>query len=161
VKRSLLVEGHGRPLAAVVAAANVPDDRLLAATIAALVLERPEPEPDWPQHLAIDAAYDTPTGWETTVDADYYPHIAPRRPADPPPPPDPPYPARRWVVERAHRWLVSWRAILVRWERNAENSLGLIELACALLWGRYYLQLAPARRGCARAYAIRSLTTVT
>ena len=146
MKRSLLVEGHGRPLAAVVAAANVPDDRLLKATIEALVLERPEPEPDWPQHLALDAGFDTPTGWETTVDADYYPHIAPRRPADPPPPPDPPYPARRWVVERAHRWLVSWRAILVRWERKAENYLGLIELACALLWGRYYLTLDPALR---------------
>ena len=70
MKRSLLVEGHGRPLAAVVAAANVPDDRLLKATLDALVLERPEPEPDWPQHLASDAAYDTPTGWETTVDAE-------------------------------------------------------------------------------------------
>jgi hypothetical protein len=126
----------------VVAAANVPDDRLLKATLEALVLERPEP--DWPQHLALDAGFDTPTGWETTIDADDSPHIAPRRPEDRPPPPDPPYPARRWVVERAHSWLVSWRAILVRWERKAENYLGLIELACALLWGRYYLHLAPA-----------------
>ena len=99
VKRSLLVEGHGRPLAVVVAGANVPDDRLLEATIEAMVLERPEPEPDWPQHLVLDAGYDTPTGWEATVDHDYYPHIAPRRPEDRPPPPDPPYPARRWVVE--------------------------------------------------------------
>lgn len=144
MKRSLLVEGHGHPLSVVVAGANVPDDRLLHATIEAMVLERPEPEPDWPQHLALDAGFDTPTGWETTIDADYYPHIAPRRPEDRPPPPDPPYPARRWVVERAHSWLVSWRAILVRWERKAENYLGLIELACALLWGRYYLQLVPA-----------------
>ena len=58
VKRSLLVEGHGRPLAVVVAGANVPDDRLLEATIEAMVLERPEPEPDWPQHLCLDAGYD-------------------------------------------------------------------------------------------------------
>ncbi|MCC6179171.1 MAG: hypothetical protein IT305_28010 [Chloroflexi bacterium] len=99
MKRSLLVEGHGRPLSAVVAGANVPDDQLLEETIEAMVLARPEPEPDWPQHLALDAGYDTPTGWETTVDHDYYPHIAPRRPEDRPPPPDPPYPARRWVVE--------------------------------------------------------------
>jgi len=70
VKRSRLVEGHGRPLSVVVAGANVPDDQVLKATIEAMVLERPEPEPDWPQHLALDAAFDTPTGWETTVDAD-------------------------------------------------------------------------------------------
>jgi putative transposase len=146
VKRSLLVEGHGRPLAVVIAGANVPDDQLLAATIAALVLERPEPEPDWPQHLALDAGYDTPTGWETTVDRDYYPHIAPRRPEDRPPPPDPPHPARRWVAERAHSWLTGWRGILVRWEKKPENYLGLIELACALLWFRYLLALAPGLR---------------
>ena len=73
VKRSLLVEGHGRPLSAVVAGANVRMISLLNATIEAMVLERPEPEPDWAQHLAIDAAYDTPTGWETTIDHDYVP----------------------------------------------------------------------------------------
>ena len=146
MKRSLLVEGHGRPLSVVVAGANSPDDRVLKATIEAVVLDRPEPEPDWPQHLALDAGFDTPTGWETAVDADDYPHIAPRRPEDRPPPPDPPYPARRWVVERAHRWLLSWRAILVRWEKKPENYRGLLELACALLWGRYYLTLEPRRR---------------
>ena len=142
MKRSLLVDGHGRPLAAVVAAANVPDDQLLNATIDAIVLERPEPEPDWPQHLCLDKGYDTPTGWEATVDHDYYPHSAPRRPEDRPPPTDPPYPARRWVVERAHSWLVSWRGILIRWERKPENYLGLIQLASALLWFRCYLSLA-------------------
>ena len=146
VKRSLQVEGHGRPLSVVVAGANIPDDQLLDATIEAMVLERPEPEPDWEQHLALDAGFDTPTGWETCIDHDYYPHIALRRPEDRPPPPDPPYPARRWVVERAHSWLASWRGILVRWEKKPENYLAVIELACALLWFRYYLTLAPGLR---------------
>ena len=116
VKRSLLVEGHGRPLAVVVAGANVPDDRLLEATIEAMVLERPEPEPDWEQHLALDAGYDTPTGWETCIDHDYSPHIAPRRPNDRLPSAGPRHPPRRWLVERAHSWLTGWRGILVRWE---------------------------------------------
>jgi putative transposase len=143
VKRSLLVEGHGRPLSVVVAGATVPDDQLLHAPIAAMGLERPEPEPDCEQHLALDAGYDTPTGWATTVDHDYSPHIAPRRPENRPPPSDPPDPARRWLVERAHSWLVGWRGILVRWEQKPENYLGLIHLACALLWFRYLLTLAP------------------
>jgi len=143
VKRSLLVEGHGYPLAVVVAAANRPDDQLLNATIEAMVPERPEPEPDWPQHLCLDAGYDTPTGWEATIDLDYYPHIALRRPEERLPPPDPLPPARRWVVERAHSWLTRWRGILVRWEKKPENYLGLLQLACALLWFRAYFALAP------------------
>jgi putative transposase len=143
VKRSLLVEADGGPLAAVVAAANVPDDRLLEATINAIVLERPEPEPDWPQHLSLDAGFDTPTGWDTCIDQEYYPHIAPRRPTDRPALHERPHRPRRWPVERTHSWLVSWRGILVRWEKKVENYLGLIHLACALLWFRRYLRLAP------------------
>ena len=150
MKRSLLVEADGGPLAAVVAGANVPDDRLLEATIDAIVLERPEPEPDWPQHLCLDAGYDTPTGWGTCIERDYYPHIVPRRPDDRPPPADPPHPARRWPVERTHSWLMSWRAILIRWEKKVENYLGLIQLASALLWFRRLLRLAPRLRSSSR-----------
>jgi hypothetical protein len=39
VKRSLLVEADGGPLAVVVAGANVRDDKLLAATLDAIVVE--------------------------------------------------------------------------------------------------------------------------
>src|SRR3712207_639395 len=68
VKRSLLVEKDGGPLAIVVAGANVPDAKLLARTIEAIVLERPEPEPDYPQHLCLDKAYDNDDGWGACVD---------------------------------------------------------------------------------------------
>ena len=62
VKRSLLVEQDDGPLAVVIAGANVPDAQLLAATIDAVVVERPEPEPDWPQHLCLDKGYRTRLG---------------------------------------------------------------------------------------------------
>src|ERR687897_1909470 len=68
VKRSLLVEKDGGPLAVVVAGANVPDAQLLAATIEAVVLDRPEPEPDFPQHLCLDKGYDNATGWGVIID---------------------------------------------------------------------------------------------
>jgi hypothetical protein len=42
VKRSILVEKDGGPLSIVIAGANVPDAQLLAATIDAVVVERPE-----------------------------------------------------------------------------------------------------------------------
>ena len=43
---------------------------------------------------------------------------------------------RRWVVERTASWLNRCRAILIRWDKKAQNYLGMIQLACALLWYR-------------------------
>jgi putative transposase len=140
VKRSLRVEGDGGPLAVVVAGANVPDAKLLDATIRAVVLERPGPEPDHPQHLCLDKGYDNEDGWGACVDHDYDPHIALIR--DPRPPRPKRHPARRWVVERTIAWLHQCRGILIRWEKTAENYLGLLKLACALLWFRRYHRLS-------------------
>ena len=45
-------------------------------------------------------------------------------------------PARRWVVERTLSWLSRCRGLLVRYDKRASNFLGLLQLACALLWYR-------------------------
>jgi hypothetical protein len=42
-----------------VAGANVPDFKLLAATLEAIVIERPEPSEESPQHLCLDKGYVT------------------------------------------------------------------------------------------------------
>ncbi len=39
--------------------------------------------------------------------------------------------ARRWVVERTHRWMNRFRWALIRWDKKGENSLALLSLACA------------------------------
>lgn len=142
VKRSVLVEGHGLPLAAVIAGANVPDAPLLDATLRAVVLERPPVEPGWEQHLLLDKGYDNETGYGACVDHDYVPHIAlirderstTRRTAGAQP--------RRWVVERVFAWLNGCRAILVRWDRRDDLYLGLIKLASILLWYRHLHRLS-------------------
>ena len=43
---------------------------------------------------------------------------------------------RRWVVERSFAWLSKCRGILVRYEKKDGNCLGLIQMACGLLWYR-------------------------
>jgi hypothetical protein len=58
VKRSLLVESDGGPLAVVIAGANVPDFKLLEATLDAIVVERPQPSESAPQNLCLDKGYD-------------------------------------------------------------------------------------------------------
>jgi putative transposase len=136
VKRSVLVDQHGGLLAVVVAGANAHDQRLLAATLDALVLPRPRPTPAAPQHLCLDKGYDNEDGWGACVDHNYEPHIAlirDERPAAPKP-----HRPRRWVVERTLAWLSKCRAILIRWDKKAENYLGLLKLGCALLWFRRY-----------------------
>jgi len=75
VKRSLLVEADGGPLAVVIAEANRHDTKLLAATLEAIVVERPAPTPEAPQHLCLDKGYDNPTGHTTVAHFGYIPHI--------------------------------------------------------------------------------------
>jgi putative transposase len=144
VKRSLLVEAEGGPLAVVLAGANVPDAQLLAATIEAVVLERPPVQAGWSeQHLCLDKGYDNPTGWRVCLAHGYVPHIA--RIHDERPPRPKRHKARRWVVERTLGWLSKCRAVLIRWDKKASNYLGLLKLACALLWFRRYYRLAGLR----------------
>jgi putative transposase len=136
VKRSLVVEADGGPLGLAIAGANVHDTKLLAETLEAIVVERPEPTAEAPQHLCWDKGYENPTGHHAAVEHHYTPHIRRigeekfdehRRKR---------HPARRWVVERTLAWLSKCRALLVRYDKHASNFLGLLQLACALLWLR-------------------------
>ncbi len=138
----MLTEADGGPLAAVVAGANVHDCKLLAATLEAVVVERPEPTPEEPQHLCLDKGYDNPTGRAAAAAHGHTPHIrrigeekldAHKRKR---------HKARRWVVERTLAWLSKCRGLLVRYEKKACNHLALIQLACALLWYRRLHRLA-------------------
>lgn len=145
MKRSLLVEGDGGPLAVVVAGANVHDTKLLAATLNAIVVERPQPTPAAPQHLCLDKGYDNPSGRQAAAQQGYVPHI--RRIGEEKVDEDgnKRYPARRWVVERTLAWLSKCRALLIRYDKKARNYLGLLKLACALLWYRRHQRLSLLR----------------
>lgn len=141
-KKSVLVEAAGGPLAVVIAPANRHDTKLLGPTLAAIVVERPVPSEEQPQHLCLDKGYDNPSGTTAVAEHGYIGHIrrigeekwdehGEKR-----------YPARRWVVERTLAWLSKCRALLVRYDKKSCNYLALLQLACALLWLRRWLRLA-------------------
>jgi len=134
-KKSLVTDGDGGPLGVVIAGANVVEQKLLKATIEAIVVERPDPE-EVDQNLCLDKAYDNPAGEGAARAAGYIPHI--RRIGEESKPCDRSagHKPRRWVVERTFAWLSKCRGILVRYEKKAINYLGLIQLACGLLWYR-------------------------
>jgi putative transposase len=144
-KRSLLVDEQGGPPGLVIDGANRHDTKLLRATIEAVVVERPEPTAERPQHLCLDKAYDNPTGRGTVAATGYTGHIrrigeekvaaAERDPGRKP---------RRWVVERTLAWLSKCRAILVRYDKHDFNYLGLVQLACGLFWYRRLHRLGAA-----------------
>jgi putative transposase len=135
-KISLVVEAGGGPLGAVISGANVHDCKLLAATIGAIVVDRPEATADAPQHLCLDKGYDNPTGREAAASGGHAPHIRrigeERRACDA----GAGHKPRRWVVERTFGWLCKCRAILVRYDFHDVNYLGLIQFACATYWHR-------------------------
>jgi putative transposase len=145
-KRSLVVDEQGGPLGAVIAGANRHDTKLLRATIEAIVVARPAPTPERPQHLCLDKAYDNPTGHEAVAALGYTGHIrrigeekvAARQC-------EPAHKPRRWVVERTLAWLSKCRALLVRYDKHDFNYLGLVQLACGLLWYRRLHRLGAAQ----------------
>jgi putative transposase len=143
-----VVDGDGGPLGVVIAGANVVEQKLLAETIEAIVVERPDPT-DEEQDLCLDKGYDNPNGREAAKAGGYVPHI--RRIGEEAKKCDRSagHKPRRWVVERAFAWLSKCRGILIRWDKKDRNYLGLIQMACGLLWYRRLFRLGrcDANRG--------------
>ncbi len=132
----MLTEADGGPLAVVLAPANRHDSRLLQDILEAVVVDPPNPVAGPAQHLCLDKAFVGAACDATARVFGYEPHVRQigeekrdrrgRRTRK----------ARRWVVERTIAWLNRCRSLLTRWDKKAENYLGLIQLACALLWYR-------------------------
>jgi putative transposase len=128
-------DGEGGPLGVTIAGANVVEQKLLRETIEAIVVERPDPD-EVEQNLCLDKGHDNPRGREAAAEGGYVAHI--RRIGEEPRKCDLSrgHKPRRWVVERTFAWLSKCRAILIRYDKKDGNYLGLIQLACGLLWYR-------------------------
>lgn len=141
MKTSVLVDRDGRPLAVVIAPANVPDYQLMAGTLDAIVPLRPLPAAGTPHELYGDRGYDYSACDTAAAVRGYTTRIGPKgggwmRVGVPPPSPPPQYRRRRWIVERTLAWLSKCRALLVRYEKKAANYLGFVRVTCILLWYR-------------------------
>jgi putative transposase len=129
VKRHIVTDGRGVPLAAEITAANVHDKRAAVSTVDAIVM-RAARGPRRPKNLCLDKGYDFDDVEREIRSRGIRPHIRRRgeehrgcRRGR----------ARRWVVERTNAWHNRFRALLIRWERKGTNYLGLLHLACAMI----------------------------
>lgn len=131
----LLVDARGVPLSLIVTAANRHDVTELAATLDAIVGQRPPVRPRQRQHLCADAGFVGAAAQQQMLDRHYTPHVRPRgvarkqcaaakR-------------ARRWVVEVAHSWFTRFRKLLVRYEKLHRSYQALSMLAAAIITLRH------------------------
>ena len=129
--RRVLTDGQGIPLAVVVAGANRHDMKLLATTLEAVVIERPEPTDETPQHVCADKGDDDAECREEAARQEYIAHLRSRGEERQETQAIPGYRARRWVVAVCHAWFNRFRKILVRFEKTLATYLALLQLACA------------------------------
>ena len=130
MKRPVLADARGIPLAVPLSAANVHDKWLLAPTLDAVVLSGGG-GPRRPRHCCLDKGYAFADCVATLRRRRIIPHI--RQKGEPPLLGRVHGRPRRWVIERTNSWHHRFRGLLIRWERKASNYLALVHLACALL----------------------------
>ena len=119
------------PLAIAVDGANVPDGKLVAQTLDAIPIERPDPTAVSPQHLCLDKGYTGEPVDREVCERGYTPHV-PRK-SNQLPKPKHRGKARRWKVERTHSWLNRARRLLIRWDKKVTNYLAFLHLQFAIV----------------------------
>ena len=130
-KRHVLTEGNGMPIALVATGANRVDFKETKNVLDNIVIARPQPTDEKPQHLCLDKGYDYPEVHELVKEYNYIDHIKTRGEESSAKAKVPGYRARRWVVERTHSWMNRFRRILIRWEKKTANYEAFLHLTCA------------------------------
>jgi putative transposase len=113
--------------------ANRNDHKLLKGTLDSIPIDRPDPTPERPQGICLDRAYDNTEVRDLVGEYGLTPHIRSRGEEIADKVRTPGWRARRWVVEASHSWLNRNRGILIRWSKNDENHLALLQLASGLI----------------------------
>lgn len=142
VKRSLLSEARGVPVALVIAGANRHDLPLLEHTLESIpprlevrrqrLLRRARAKGlTQSQNLCLDKGFDSAKAQRIAQEFGLCPHIRSRGEETLQKQED--KKARRWVVECGHSWINRYRALLIRWNKKTANYLAFLHLACANL----------------------------
>jgi transposase len=136
----VLVDDQGVPLAALISAANVHDSRLLEPLVDAVPpIWRPLGEPGRPRRrpakLHGDKGYDYPALRRALRRRHITPRIAQRGVKS-----SERLGRHRWKAERTLSWLLCFRRLTIRYERQAATLLAFLHLACALACALFCLR---------------------
>jgi transposase len=121
------------PVGLAVDGANRNDFKMARATLESIPVPRPRPTHRRPQGLCLDKGYDYDEVRDLALEFGYTAHIRARGEEAQAIKREAGFKARRWVVERTHSWMNRFRRILTRWEKKAENFLGLLHFVCGII----------------------------
>jgi transposase len=144
-KRHILTHKEGIPLSAVITPASTHDIKAVTDVLHNAVVKRPfessftkEKRNLLHYHLCLDRAYKSKFIEQQIIKRGYVPHIPYKRKRgkkkdnvnlkryssvkD-----------KRWVVERTNSWHNRFRKLFTKYEKKAENYLGLIQLSCSII----------------------------
>lgn len=136
VKRSLLTEATGIPIALAIDGANRHDMKLVRGTLDGIMATRPVPTAAMPQGICLDKGYDFDEVRGIVREFGFTAHIRARGEEAKAIKQEAGFKARRWVVERTHSWMNRFRRILVRWEKLPETFIAMLHLACGIITWR-------------------------
>ena len=136
VKRSLLTEAAGIPIAVAIDGANRHDMKLVRGTFDGIMATRPVPTAAMPQGICLDKGYDFDEVREIVREFGFTAHIRARGEEAKAIKQEAGFKARRWVVERTHSWMNRFRRILVRWEKLPETFIAMLHLTCGIITWR-------------------------
>jgi transposase len=136
VKRSLLTEAAGIPLALSIDGANRHDMKLVRNTLDNIMAPRPAPTAGMSQGLCLDKGDDFDEVRDIIKAFGLTAHIRARGEETRAIKQEAGFKARRWVVERTHSWMNRFRRILVRWERLPQTFIAMPHLACGIITWR-------------------------
>lgn len=129
-KRHVLTDKKGIPLSVFITAANTHDMKAATEILdSIIVVKRPSPR-KMKQNLCLDKGYDFPEIQHEIINRGYIPHIRHKGEKKKK---SKRHRSRRWVVERTNSWHNRFRKLLIRYEKKAENYLGLVHLACCII----------------------------
>jgi len=144
-KRHILTDKNGIPLSVVISSANSHDIKLVTDVMDNVVVKRSSPSTKCNssrkrklQHLCLDKAYSSKTVQQAIIKRGYVPHIPYKRNRGQKIDAvcQKKYPTaknKRWVVERTNSWHNRFRKLYTRYEKKAENYLGLVQFSCCII----------------------------
>ena len=147
-KRHVVVDGRGRPLAALLTGANRHDAMVFEDLLDAIpaITRRNGRRRKRPDKLHADKAYDIPRCRQALSRRHIRIRIA-RKGIDS----SQRLGRHRWVVERTLAWLNHFRRLRVRDERRADIHQAFLTLGCALICYHHYRRCSPSRTLARRA----------
>lgn len=151
-----MTDKNGIPLSVVISPASTHDIKLVTDVVDNTVIKRPKSSKSKSksrrgikrrklQHLCLDKGYNSAEEEKELIKRDYVLHIPikkkkkkkkgmnnekeiPRSIAT-----IKQYSPKRWVVERTNSWHNRFRKLFTRYEKKAENYLGLVQFSCCMI----------------------------